>query len=269
MNVYRSIGGRADASGIERVDRDGKIEVVSPENVEVTPLDRMKWYEKAKIDTRGNIPEEIFEVEQDLSSGTNMRVTVESRTSQPKPRQYSTESRLDVQRGEKISFPVSVGNRDNAVGIMAGAIIPDRGVQASSETKKTSSAKMSKDSTKFRLASAFEKIAKASVTTGVTPKLVASVSKEFGVSVEDVCMLERVASANIDLAEKYAGIRDPRVRVRSLKRKNRKCCQDIPGTEKNTPGNMLEKSSDDDDEENDELYAKKLKETAIEVGLVD
>lgn len=262
MNVYRSIGGRANASGTERVNRDGKIEVVNLGDAEVTPRDRMRWYSKAKIDQRGRLPEDIFDVDQS-PGGNDMKVDVKNRTRQPRPHQYSVESRLQAQRGEKVEFPKSTKNRDNAVGIMSGAVLPDRGCEQREEKK----ASTSMAPAKVRFASAFEKIAGSITGDGVSPAVLASVSAETGLSVEDVCMLERIALRNDELVEKYAGIRDPERRQRHLKRlqKRRKTCpRSIPGNE-DAPGDLLEKSSDDEETTDQE----KLNATALEVGLVE
>lgn len=264
MNTYRSIGGRLNASGTERVDRDGKIEVVKPCDIEVTPLDRMSWYNKAKIDTRGNVPEEIFGADQDISSGTSMNVTVDKRTSQPKPRQFSTEARLVEQRGEKVEFPIATNTRDAAVGIMAGAILPDRGVESrdKKEEENNKKASMSTDSVRFKTASAFEKIARLTKAGKIDTKSLVEIGEITGLPVREIFVLEKVAQDNPDLVDQYADVRDPKEsKKRILRKKKNTCPGNIPGNTE-SPGCIIEKESDDEEED-------KLKATALEVGLVE
>ena len=285
MNIYRTIGGRVNATGVERIDRDGQMEVLKQDEVEVTPAERTRWYNKAKIDVRGNTPEEVYDVEKGDTNGNSMAVDVEHRTMLPRKHQFSTEARLNDQRGTKPEFHKSDASIDNAVGVMTGAIIPnipDRsefdeagkttipGKQkkkdnpVSCETEASSSSTMKKDSKAFKMASAFEAVSKIAVkTAGSDLKLstseVISISDETGVSVEDVFLLERVAQSNPELAGDYASAREVGVRPERKRRRLRKTRTEIPGTEPKPGG--FDKESDEENQEN-------LNATALKVGLI-
>jgi hypothetical protein len=283
MNIFRTIGGRVNVTGTERIDRDGRMEVLKQDEVEVTPAERIRWYNKAKIDTRGNTPEEIYDVEKGDTNGNDMAVDVKNRTMLPRKHQFSTEARLSEQRGEKPEFHKSDASLDNAVGVMTGAIIPDlpdrkvfdeagktttpdkqkkKDNPVSSETEASSSAKMTKDSKKFKMARAFEQISKIAMSDPsseikLSSSQVIDISDESGVSVEDVFLLERVAQSNPALAGDYAVVRDgipPR-----RKRRNRPVSNEVPGTDPKPGG--FDKESDEDEQEN-------LKATALKVGLI-
>lgn len=289
MNIYRSIGGRVDFSGVERVNRDGKMEVLKPDDVEVTPHERTTWYNKAKIDVRGSTPEEIYEVEKGNTHGNSMAVDVENRTMLPRKHQYSTEARLSEQRGEKPQFHKSDASIDNAVGVMTGQIVPDAADRklfdeagktvtpgkakkkdnpVGAETEASSTGKMTKGSREFRMASAFEKIAcaicnkKDDSTEALSSSDIVKISDDTELPVEDVFLLERVAANNPDLVECYAHARDLDAGKRRLIRRKMRTPvveNDIPGNE-DAAGQKIQHVSDPEQE--------KLCDSAKEVGLI-
>ena len=59
--------------GTERVNRDGKMEVLKPSDVEVTYWDRFKWYAKGTLEREGIQPDDRYPVSHD-DGGNPMRI---------------------------------------------------------------------------------------------------------------------------------------------------------------------------------------------------
>ena len=283
MNIYRTIGGRVNVTGTERVNRDGQMEKLKPDEVEVTIQDRITWYNKAKIDVRGNVPEEVYEVESGNTHGNSMAVDMKHRTMLPRKHQFSTEARLSEQRGEKAQFNKSDSSLDNAVGVMTGAIIPNIPVREvfdnagktttpGKEVKKDNpvgteveaSSKLKRGSREYKMASAFERLVLA--RDAEKEKLAASeivrISDEVGLPIEDVFLLEQVSESNPDLTELYASIRDEKRQRRLMRRRRNVQDNGIPGFQKDPAG--LVKVSPDDESNIDQ---ESLNATSLQVGL--
>lgn len=220
MNVYRSIGGRANTSGVERINRDGQMEKLQMGEAEVTPHERMQWNAKCTKDPRGRLPEEIYKVEKD-SIGNSMSVDFVSgkgrmRVKLPTPRQYSTESRLAELRGEKVQFPKSVNNEDKAFAITPGMVFSENDTrnfdmkEAKKELKKqeenpTKAGKILTASKDLAKMNAFVKVARIVGEFGqVDNETIIEISNENQLPVEEVFVLEKIAKSNSDLAKKYA-----------------------------------------------------------------
>ena len=275
MNVYRSIGGRANTSGVERIDRDGCMEVLEMGEAEVTPRGRMNWYNKATIDKRGPLPEDVYETEEDNSHGNDMRTEIDMRTRLPRKHQFSTEARLSEERGDPPKFQKSIGNKELAVGITKGMVLspddkrslldPDTGKKALddmkgtlSETKKASSKiKMVKGSHKFAMATAFERIAKTITDEVLSNDDIIEISKAANVSIEDVLLLEKVAMKNANLTQTYSRIR------RRRRRRTNPCDDANPGIKDNPLTPEVEKVGDEAEGEGE------LLQTCKEVGLLE
>lgn len=262
-NVYRSIGGRANPGGVERINRDGKMEILSLGHEEITPKERMNWNAKAKLDPRGRLPEDFYKVESN-DAGNSMAVDDETRTRLPRKHQYSTEARLSEDRGEKAVFHKSTATSAQAHGVTDGMVADntfvdpgkyegDIGAEDRSGKKNKAPEKPEKrkvDASSYKLADAFVKVAETlSQKEFLDSKTVAAISNTSEVSVEDVLSLEKVAQGNIPLATKY----------RMIKKKCPSCHpkSGIPGT------------VNPDSEDPDELEKRSLQETAVEVGLSD
>lgn len=256
-NLYRSIGGRANTSGIERVNRDGKMEVLQMGEAEVTPKERMTWNAKAKLDPRGRLPEEIYEVEKD-DSGNPMGVDDKVRTRLPRQHQYSTEARLSSQRGDKPSFHKSTATSAQAHGSTDGMI--DNNVHVDPANRKDTP-KKKLASSDYRLANAFVKVSESlSVRDFLDSKSVAEISKASNVSVEDVLILEKIAKGNNGLSMKY----------KDIKGKCKVCNPDrnIPGNQPTDDGS-IEHISPDQEDVDEESRKRHMNEVAHEVGLID
>jgi len=220
MNVYRSIGGRANTSGVERINRDGQMEKLQMGQAEVTPHERMQWNARCTKDPRGRLPEEVYKVEKDVV-GNSMAVDFVSgkgrmRVKLPRPHQYSTESRLTELRGEKVSFPTSTDNDDKAFAITEGMVFSENDTrnfdmkeakkqlkeQKENPTKAGKILTASKDIDKMN---AFVKIARIVGDFGqVDNETIIDISNENQLPVEDVFVLEKIAKGNPELAKKYA-----------------------------------------------------------------
>jgi hypothetical protein len=276
MPSYRSIGGRPNSSGVERVNRDGQMEVLQMGQAEVTPKQRTNWYNKAGIDPRGSLPEEIYPVEKD-EVGNSMNVDGDERTRLPRPHQYSTESRLAESRGDKIEFPKSVDNEERAYGVTPGMVftsgdtrnvvvekrIKDAETAAKLIAKKDEKQSFDGNNSNYSprdinirkaYAAAFSKVAKImEKDSHLRSETVLHISEDCGIPVEDVFLLEKVATGNKELAKKYVKIKT-----------------DIPGVkddEGDTTKPFVEKVSDDTDDEEEITDPKKLKEIGLQVGL--
>lgn len=255
-NLYRSIGGRANTSGVERVNRDGKMEVLQMGEAEVTPKERMNWNAKAKLDPRGRLPEEIYKVESD-DGGNPMAVDDKVRTRIPRKHQYSTEARLSDQRGESPTFHKSTATSAQAHGVTEGMVADNTFVDPAKKEKgdinKRKKEKMAKGSSDYKLADAFRKVSDTLSTKDfVDSKTVAAISRSSNISVEDVLLLEKVAQSNKELAGKYRGIKGRCQRCQVSK--------EVPGT-KETPEGLVKISLPEDDDD--------VSLTAEEVGLLE
>lgn len=272
MPSYRSIGGRPNTSGVERVNRDGQMEVLQMGQAEVTPKQRIGWYNKATIDPRGSLPEEIYRVEKD-ETGNSMNVEGDERTRLPRPHQYSTESRLAESRGEKLQFHKSIKAEDRAFGVTPGMVFTSGDTRNVSVEKKEKDASVAEKLIQKRdskqsfdgnnsnyppkdikvrksYAAAFSKIARVmSTESHLQNETVLHISSDFGLPIEDVILLEKVASKNKDLARKYQKIN-----------------VEVPGTDPQEP--TLVKESDEGTDENGNIIdKKKLQEVGNQVGL--
>lgn len=242
----RGIGSRSGAAPVERVNRDGEIEVLELSDVEVTPRDRMNWYSKAKIDQRGRTPEEIFGSEKD-DGGNPLSVEGGPRTRLPRTHQHSTESRLTEWRGEECEFPVSEADETRAKGLIPPA--EKLGEKAASFCK------------------AFEMVVGTLHGNEVLDnRRVITIGQTTGLSLREVFALKEIAENNKDLREKYARIRTRKRKPKRDREKDQSCCGDLPGLmpkrkqKKIAPG-RLGKETDE------ELDADTLLEVAQEVGL--
>jgi len=150
--------------GVERVNRDGGVEVVNDDKVEVSVDDRMKWYNNVKLDEEREIETETNE------QSNSMRRDEKMRTSLPRKEEFSTERRLEEERkpGSTTSF-TSEATKEQAMGKAFSMVSP---------------------------------IIMAGNT--LTPKMAASISIATGVCVEDIVSLEEIAVSNPDLAKIYA-----------------------------------------------------------------
>jgi len=276
-NVYRSIGGRSNPGGVERINRDGKMEVLSLGHEEITPKERMNWNAKAKLDPRGRVPEEIYKVEVD-EAGNPMAVDDKVRTRLPRKHQFSTEARLSDQRGEKPTFHKSTATSAQAHGVTDGMVADntfvdpgkfegdigaeDRSGKKNREIEKPEKRKIAKGSPDYKLADAFQKVASSlSVREFLDSKTVASISKATNVSVEDVLILEKVAHSNDKLAAQYTAVKSPCQKCRRLRTKCPECqAKEVPGSVQ-TPQGLAKVSLPEVEDD--------MNSTAREVGLVE
>jgi hypothetical protein len=264
MNAYRSIGGRANASGVERVNRDGGIEVLEMGEAEVTTEDRISWYSKAKISDRGVIPDEIYDTEID-TAGNDMRRNVDFRTSTPRPQEYSTEARLSESRGEKVAFHQATDTDELALGITEGMILSDddrRSLHKKTKKKKKALTE-SFDNKKLSMARAFERIAYLTDIGELENSDLVDISSAYNIPVNKVIMLEAIASESTEITKKYADV--SRSRRRRRKNRHEKCLpcskkNDVPGTDEDATG--LQK-------ETVEEGGGSLVNTCKEVGLIE
>ncbi len=275
MGDYRSIGGRANMSGIERVNRDGQMEVLPIGETEVTPRERINWYNKANLDKRGNLPEEIYP--QEKVDNISMNLKGDERTRLPRNSQYSTESRLSESRGEKIIFQESVGNDELAFGITPGMVFTEGDSRNVSIKNKKNDQKVLENKSKLQnelpldgnnsnysikdanvkkaYCKAFTKVAKVMLTEShLSNQTILHISDLYGVPVEDVMLLEKISLYNKGLTNKYSKIENyDDIDVPGLKGYN-----DDFVKESDDPENDLEDEDEDED----------IEETAKEVGLV-
>lgn len=283
-NAYRSIGGRANTSGVERVNRDGQMEKLQMGEAEVTPKERIGWYNKANLDPRGNLPEDFYKVEKD-EAGNPMNVANDERTRLPRPHQYSTEARMVEARGEKAEFLKSEDTDDKAFGITPGmvlttgdtrnAVVKDK-VAAEKDAQKVidernkgqhfdgnnSNYPVKDASTRRAYASAFVKVAKILQSAAhLTSESVIHISDTDGLSVEDVLLLERVASNNKDLAKKYSQV------VVKLPKGFSPTKKPIPGVKPENPNAPEAEVVKVSKEPQEELGKEELKSVSMEVGL--
>lgn len=85
--------------GVERVDHDGKMHVVSPSSVEASPQERMSWYYNCGATEEDRVLVKNPRLETDYDDGGNpMWRNEKFRTAMPRPHQYSIERRLEEQR---------------------------------------------------------------------------------------------------------------------------------------------------------------------------
>jgi hypothetical protein len=288
-NVYRSIGGRANTSGVERVDRDGQMEKLQMGEAEVTPKERLSWYNKAGLDPRGSLPEEIYEVEKD-TIGNQMNVDNKERTRLPRPHQYSTESRMAEARGDKITFPKSEDTKDKAFGVTPGMVLT-KGDSRNAVVKEKLATQKEEEKTvedlndeqtfdgnnsnypsreievRKAMASAFVKVAKIMQSSAHLPsESVIHISDTDGVSVEDVLLLEKVAAKNKDLAQKYSQVmvnKKPGMQKVVMRPKHNPAGPDAKG-----PGCPCQQKHEDiPGEPGKTVGGKQVVESAPEVGL--
>jgi hypothetical protein len=252
-NLYRSIGGRANPGGVERIDRDGKMEVLPMGGEEVTPKERMAWNAKAKLDPRGRLPEDIYDVTVD-EAGNPMAVDDKVRTRLPRKHQFSTEARLSDQRGDKPVFHKSTATSAQAHGETEGMVKNKEHVyppNGSGQMVNEKDKKMTNKSANYKLADAFRKVAHSIEGCDcLDHQSVAEISSTSDVSVEDVLLLEKIAQNNNNgITDKY--------------KKVKKCphCQDKSGV----PGTVSDPNSQDEDE----LTKESVKQTAFECGLME
>jgi len=276
-NVYRSIGGRSNPGGVERINRDGKMEILSLGHEEITPKERVNWNAKAKLDPRGRVPEEIYKVEVD-EAGNPMAVDDKVRTRLPRKHQFSTEARLSDQRGEKPTFHKSTATSAQAHGVTDGMVadntfvdpgkfegdigMEDRNGKDNRKVDKPEKRKVAKGSPDYKLADAFQKVASSlSVREFLDSKTVASISKATSVSVEDVLLLEKVAHSNDKLAAQYTAVKSPCSKCRRLRMKCPECqAKEVPGSKIAPDGGLAKVSLPGKDDIND---------AAEECGLLD
>lgn len=221
MNVYRSIGGRANTSGVERIDRDGQMQKLQMGEAEVTAHERMQWNAKCGKDKRGNLVEDFYEVEKDESHGNSMAVDSVSssdmtRVRFPRPHQHSTEARLSGQRGDKIEFPKSDATAGEAFGVRDGMVLSENDTRnfdmkeakkqlKENDEEKTKAGKVVTASTDTNLIDAFVRVAKIMSESGkLEVEDVVGISSDYDVRIEDIFMLEKVAEKNPELMKKYA-----------------------------------------------------------------
>jgi len=246
----RGIGSRSGATPVERINRDGGMEVLEPEDVEITPRERIAWYSKAKIDQRGRTPEEIFGSEKN-EDGNPMEISDKVRTRLPRKHQLSTETRLLELRGEDTEFQTSEADT-----VRVNGLIPE----AKALGKKEKATAMCR---------AFEKVATTLASNNVLDNAsVISISNSTGVSIREVFALKEIAEGNKELREKYARVRSrDRRPIRDRKRKqDQSCCTDVPGVMPlRKKRKIVEKGIGK--ETDDELNADTLLEVADEVGL--
>lgn len=277
MNIYRSIGGRANTSGVERIDRDGQMEKLQMGEAEVTPHERMQWNAKCKKDKRGNVIEDIYDVQKDESHGNSMSVDSVSsdnmtRTRLPRPHQYSYESRLVEQRGEKVDFPKSEASKEEAYGIREGMALSENDTRnfdmkeakkslKENDEKRIKSGKISTSSCDRKIADAFVKVARI-VSNGGSLEVDSAVdiSEDYNLPVEDVLVLEKVAMKNPELVKKYASC------PLCVKRK-KKVPGVVPEREQIVEDGIQKESEPQELDANNPKHAKKLKEIALETGL--
>ncbi len=289
-NAYRSIGGRANTSGVERIDRDGQMEKLQMGEAEVTPRERINWYNKAGLDPRGSLPEEIYEVAK--NENDNMNVTNEERTRLPRPHQYSTEARMAEARGEKLQHNMSVGNDDRAFGVTPGMVLTkgdtrnvvvkekiatekkEQKVLTDSDEKQTFDGNNSnyppRDiEVRKAYAKAFVKVANImDKGSCLHRESLLSISESSGLPIEEVFLLEKVARSNPDLVQKY--------KTASIKTKAEcdcSCGADVPpgvkpkSNEKQDEVGVVKVSKEPVNEE--EEKKKKFMEHSYDAGLID
>src|SRR3989304_1979192 len=85
--------------GVERVEHDGDVVKVRPAEVEVTPEDRVEWYENGGAPDEDKLIAKNPRLETQYDDGGNpMWVNEKHRTSQPRKHQFSIERRMQEQR---------------------------------------------------------------------------------------------------------------------------------------------------------------------------
>jgi hypothetical protein len=246
---------------VERVNRDGNLEVLQMGEAEVTPRERCRnWYAKAKIDERGRLPEDRYPTEEE-THGNDMRRDVDNRTTLPRKHEYSTEARLAEARGEEVDFHKSKDCREKAVGITEGMVLSDDDKRTLLDADKGQKKEASAADPRMIEARVFERVAHLVDIDEISDDDIVDISTSFGVPVERVLHLERVAKSNGDLAHKYALLarrrRDPNAQCGCSRCT---CGKDgVPGTVKNPEPGVFEKETDEDD----------LLETAKSIGLVE
>jgi len=158
--------------GVERVNHDGKIEVVSPSSVEVSQKERLNWYRNC-----GAKEEDIFiaknpRLKTEYDDGGNPMWRDEKfRTAMPRPHQYSIERRLEEQRNP--------GSTESIV----------------------SDAKL-----EVALAQAFTQISTIVLAdTVLRNEDLNKISSSTGLPVSELVILKRIAEGNLGLAKKFAG----------------------------------------------------------------
>lgn len=277
MNVYRSIGGRANTSGVERINRDGQMEKLQMGEAEVTPHERMKWNSKCTKDKHGNTIEKRYDVAKDDSHGNSMGVDSVSssgmtRVKFPRPHQFSTESRLAAQRGEKVDFPKSEATKEEAFGITKSMVMTEGDTrnfdmkEAKKQLKENDenpvkSGKIIAGSNK-NSADAFVKVAKIVSESGeLGVDQVVEISVDHDLPIEDVVVLEKVALKNPDLMKKYAQC-PICMKKKILKKK-------VPGNVPTDDGTIEKESEPQELDAKNPLHSRKLKEVGYEVGLND
>jgi len=250
MNIVRTLGGRLNASGTERINRDGEMEVVKPEDIEVTSIQRINWNSKAKIDNRETYPDNSG----DTVNNNKMNVTLKLRTSLPKESEYSTESRLEVSRGNEPYFNKSESDEDTANGLTPGMIVNEQDTRNKKanieegnnmEDVMLKSKKENKKSN-FNIHDAFCKVSSIiDIDKNLSDKNILDINLENNIPVEEIVILEKIAKNNVDLKKKYILL------------KNKQMKNKIPGNVTTDTGE-LEKESDPD-----------ICETCKEVGLIE
>lgn len=288
MNIYRSIGGRANASGVERINRDGEMEILQMGDAEVTPTQRENWNAKSRIDDRKWYPDDRVETNKD-NGGTSMNVDFKERTRLPRESQYSTESRLSKQRGDTLTFQKSDADADIANGKTIGMILSPNDKRAKDKKlideemkiidnrlsiDKKKENKTSFTSKEFKVASAFAKVSNIlSVDGKIENKYAIEISNNYNMSIEDVFLLEKIAKNNTLLANKYKSKSACPCSKGKVKREDCYCNGKIgPGNPESDDGTLLKESEPgkkiiNPNEKEEELSAEELAEVGKNVGL--
>jgi len=188
MKITHTAGRFNGEVGVERVNRDGDMEILEKrEDVEVTLEDRMKWYAKATLDGRGPIVDKIFPPDSKDDGGNKMNITdLAHRTSEPRPHQFSIERRLVEQR-----------DPNSTESIQSEATLA------------------------YAMGMAFKEFVR-SVRSGekIDNAMLIEASTRFGLRVEDVFSLSRIAQSNTALGDKF-------LKVAAVPGEECEVCQDI------------------------------------------
>jgi hypothetical protein len=205
MKIYKIADRYNGEVGVERVNRDGKIEVLRPSDAEPTVQDRTKWYEKGKVDARGNNPDEMgFEIDRDDGGNPMELKDLSHRTSMPRPHQYSIERRL-----RELEDPGSTES------ITSDASLAEA------------------------MAMTFKEVVKeVKVASNVSNEKIIAMSDSSGLRVRDVVSLIRVAGKRPDLVEKYAEVPGETTNdyTQDKSKKKDKCCK---GPKENKPKDLI------------------------------